>query len=194
MLQGTATATARYCAGPPIFSRDPPQVVNYFRHCRMSMQPRETFQSLLAAAKQGTKRASDRASSPSEGNGTSLGVLDGTNAASVPRYDETTRTRPPAKGKTDTATPILNEDKAAPSTPSVEVNSATPLSQEDNLVEVMRSFEGIQMDKHPVDSQPPKQDNKATSSQATVTAQPPRSIEDEPPCEHKVIRDSKCWR
>ena len=158
------------------------------------MQPRETFQSLLAAAKQGTKRASDRASSPSERNGTSPDVLDSNSAASILRYDETTRTR---TEDTETAIPVLNEDEARPSTPSVEGNSATPISQEDNLVELMRSFEEnikaflLQMDKHAVDGNPPKQDNKATSSQA---AQPPGLIEDNSACEHKVSCDSKCGR
>ena len=176
----------------------------------MSRQPRETFQSPLAAAKHQTSRASDdtkrnisrrkAASSPSEGDDTSPGVFDGTSAASLGRPDETTHTHPSAKDKRETTVPVLKEDEAVSSTSSVRVDSAKPLSQKEKTVErAHSSAEDIQTaplreGEAAVDSQPPDKDNRATSSQAVVTAHPSGSSEDESACEHRASCVARCWR
>ena len=168
----------------------------------MSTRPRKNFRSLLAAVERETKRASDvpqRTSggrdgpdSLSAGDGISLGTLEGYNPTSFPQYNETTFSRPPAKDERETTIPVIKEDEAASSTPSVEVNRATPLSQKDKTVEgVHSSVEDIKtdllrQDEKAVDCQLSPQDKRATSSQAVVTAQPPGSIEDDSACEYKV--------
>jgi hypothetical protein len=176
----------------------------------MSTQPGETFQSPLAAAKRWTRRASDGtkrifsrrkgASGPSEGDGTSLGVFDGTSATSLGRHDETTPTHPSEKSERETTVAILKEDETVPSTPSMEVNSATRLSQEDRTVQREHSsVEYIQTvplreDEIAVDSHPPDKDNESTSSQTVIAAQPSESTEDDSACEHAVFYVPGYWR
>ena len=171
----------------------------------MSTRPNEPFLSLLAE----TRRISDiiqksfsrskRASGPSKSNGTSPGVSDGNSPTSLPQYDETIDTGPSGKEEGATASSIQTEDEAAQSTPSVDVDSATPISQEDDLVELMRAFEEdikafiFQLHQNAMDSHPPERNNKATSSRAVVTAQPWRSMEDNSACEHKSCCVPRCW-
>ena len=163
----------------------------------------ETFRWLLAVVKRETRRAGGviqrvyrrrkEASGHSEGNGTSPDVVDvdGNSAPSLLRYNETTRIHPTAKDERETTVPIIKEDDVAPSTPSVEVHSATPLSQKDKTVERVRSSSEdiktslLRHDENLVDSYPPQQDNRTTSSQGVVSALPPESIEDDSACEHK---------
>ena len=140
-----------------------------------------------------------RPSSPSEDNHPSPSVLDGNTATFLPRYDETTHTRSSAKDERGKAVPILKETEAAPSTPSVEVNSATPLSQKDKTLErVNSSVEDIQtilmrQDENSADFRSPEQDYRATSSQAVMTAQPLGWIQDDSACEHKGRCALRCW-
>ena len=174
----------------------------------MSAQPRETVQSLLAAAERGNRKACNTPertfgernglASLSRGDDTSPGVLDGTSATSLPRYDDTTRTRPLATDERETTVSVRKEDEAVPPTLSVEINSATPLSQNYKRV-VHFSVEDtktvlLPQDRNAVDSLPPAQDNRATSSQAMVTAQGPGSIDDDSVCENKVCSVQRCWR
>ena len=172
------------------------------------MQPRETVQPLLAAAKRRTRRASDAAertfgdrngwASLSRGDGPFPGAAEGDNGTPF-THDETTRTPQLAKDEKDTNASLLKEDEAAPSIPSVEVDSATPLSQKDKTVERVNSLVQdietvlLQRDENAADFYPPEQDNRATSSQTVVTVQAQRSIEDDSACEHKVFCVPRYW-
>ena len=167
----------------------------------MSTRHRETFCSLIAGDEGGTRSASNIAertvggingpASPLGADSTSLSALEGDNATSFPQHDETAHTRPSAKEERETTVLVLKQDEALP-IPSVEVNSATPLLQKDKAVErVHSSSEDIKtvllrQDENAVDSHPQEQDNRATSSQAVLTAQPLGSIEDDSACEYKV--------
>ena len=175
----------------------------------MSTRPRKTSQSLLSGANRGTKRTSDTpetpfrrrkwASGPSKSNGTSPGVSDGNSPTSLPQYDETIDTGPSGKEEGAIAVSIQTEDEAAQATPSVDVDSATPISQEDDLVELMRAFEEdikafiFQLHQNAMDYHPPERNNKATSSRTVVTAQPRRSMEDDSACEPKSYCVPRCW-
>lgn len=176
----------------------------------MSTRSRETFQSLLAAPEHWTRRANDGAKrifsrrkgapSPPEGNGTSPGVFDYSSPTSLGGHDETTRTRSSLKDEREAIVLALEEDKVGPSTRSVEVDSATPRSQEAKTAErAHSSVEDIKTvhlpeDETVADSHPPNEDNIAPSSRAVVTAQRSGSMEDESACKHKAFCVPKYWR
>jgi hypothetical protein len=167
----------------------------------MSARPREMSQPLPAGAERGIRGTRDAAErifgdknelvSLSGGDDTSRGTLDGDNATPFPQYDKMTRALPETTDEIETTIPVPKENQAVPFTPSVEVNSGTLLSQKDKTVERVHS--SVQDIKTPVlrqhenvvNSRPPEQDNRVTSSQAVLTAQPPGSIEDAA-CKPKV--------
>jgi hypothetical protein len=170
----------------------------------MSTRSKESFQSPLTTAERGTRRASDATErnepvSLPGGHGASVGGLEGKNATFSPRYDRTTHTHLQADEETETCIPVLKEDGGALFTPSTEVNGATPLSQKNEAVERMySSAEYVKTillpgDENAVVFHPPEQDNRAASSRAMATVEPPGSIKDDSTCEHQFCCVSRYW-